>query len=138
MAEYSSNCARCSKPLPKWVQGIDLWCISCCGDAVAAGHHIENGHSPSGIDHDHDPRTVCIDYTNYKGKRRSRRIKPEEFSGRFLLRFGTTPFHKEPQWLLEAIDVEKGPRTFAMKDIHSWRRLPDAAGEEDTHQRKDK
>jgi predicted DNA-binding transcriptional regulator YafY len=61
---------------------------------------------------------VDIDYTNWKGERRVRRIipKPEQFF------FGVTEYHKEPQWLLKAFDVEKkAERTFAMRDIHSWR-----------------
>lgn len=59
---------------------------------------------------------VKIDYTNWKGERRFRRIQP---TGEFM--FGSDKFHKEPQWLMVAIDLEKWEkRTFAMKDIHSW------------------
>lgn len=35
--------------------------------------------------------------------------------------FGSTEWHKEPQWLMTAMDVEKNEiRDFAMKDIESW------------------
>jgi hypothetical protein len=35
--------------------------------------------------------------------------------------FGATEWHPEPQWLLDAIDVEKNAlRNFAMKDIRAW------------------
>jgi hypothetical protein len=73
--------------------------------------------------------TVWIDYSNHRGVRRWRQIIPR--SG--ALRFGSTPWHKEQQWLFHAEDVTpeafsgvppKGHRTFAMKDVHKW--SPDA------------
>jgi hypothetical protein len=58
---------------------------------------------------------VAIDYTNWQGERATRNILPLD------IRFGTTPWHHEPQWLLVAIDVDKDlTRIFALKDIHSW------------------
>ena len=60
------------------------------------------------------PSRVTIDYTNYRGVRRPRVIEPLRFY------YGSTQHHTEPQYLLDAICVEKGLRTFAMKDIHSW------------------
>lgn len=58
---------------------------------------------------------VMIDYTNYRGERRMRRIKP------LTIRFDTSDWHPEPQWLLRAVDTEQGAtRDFAMKDIHKW------------------
>lgn len=61
---------------------------------------------------------VEIDYTNWKGERAKRVIIPHP-QGLF---FGANQYHTEPQWLLNATDVEKNaPRTFALKDIHSWR-----------------
>lgn len=39
--------------------------------------------------------------------------------------FGATDWHPEPQWLLDATDLEKqAQRTFAMKDIHGWFVVP--------------
>ena len=61
------------------------------------------------------PHNVRINYTNYKGVRRDRTIEPP-----LEIWYGTTPYHKDPQWLLDAVCAEKGRRTFAMKDIHSW------------------
>lgn len=59
---------------------------------------------------------VTIDYTNYKGERRERRIVPER------IYWGSTEHHPSRQWLLDAYDVEKdAARTFAMSNIHSWR-----------------
>lgn len=59
---------------------------------------------------------VVIDYTNYRGERGERLIAPKEMF------FGSNEYHTEPQWLLSAFDPGKGEdRTFAMKDIHSWR-----------------
>jgi predicted DNA-binding transcriptional regulator YafY len=59
---------------------------------------------------------VIIDYTNHRGERRERRIIPKS------LRYGSTEWHPDSQWLLEAVDVEKRmSRSFSMKDIHQWR-----------------
>lgn len=61
---------------------------------------------------------VTIDYTNWRGERRTRRIFPLD------LRFGVSEWHKTPQWLLRAIDVDRGDgseREFAMAGIHGWK-----------------
>lgn len=61
-------------------------------------------------------REAIIDYTNHEGKRYERRIIPGSIS------FEETPDHKPAQWVLRAWDLEKrAQRTFAMKNIHSWR-----------------
>ena len=61
-------------------------------------------------------RAVIIDYTNHRGERSERRIRP---GGMW---YGVTEWHHDPQWLVDAIDLDKSEsRTFAMKDIHSWR-----------------
>ena len=58
---------------------------------------------------------VTIDYTNWQGVRGLRRILPKS------LDWGKNQWHPEDQWLLVATDLEKSePRTFAVKDIHSW------------------
>jgi predicted DNA-binding transcriptional regulator YafY len=62
-----------------------------------------------------EEKTVILDYTNHKGERRERWVIPHR------LYWGSTEYHPEPQWLLEAFDVEKQAiRTFAMDDVHSW------------------
>jgi len=62
-----------------------------------------------------DEQHVRIVYTNYRGETAIRTILPEQ------LHFGSTSWHPEPQWLLDAVDVEKREkRTFAMKDIRVW------------------
>jgi len=57
---------------------------------------------------------VVIDYTNWRGERRERMVRP------LSLQFTDTKWHPEVQWMLMAEDegVVKG---FAMKGIHSWR-----------------
>lgn len=61
---------------------------------------------------------VEIDYTNWRGERSVRKIIPEKMI------FSSNEFHKDPQWLLVALDIEKNAqRTFAMQDIHSWKQL---------------
>ena len=58
---------------------------------------------------------VIIDYTNFRGERALRRIRP------LTVRFEAIEWHEEVQWLLRAVDVERGAtRDFAMADIHSW------------------
>ncbi len=67
-----------------------------------------------------EERIVIIDYTNWRGERRERRILPKPAT----LRFTETPHHKPAQWVIDAYDVEKSPpvpRTFALNAIHSWR-----------------
>ena len=60
-------------------------------------------------------KSVRILYTNYRGETTLRTIVPDK------IHFGKTEWHPEPQWLLEAHDVEKGAnRSFAMKDIGAW------------------
>jgi predicted DNA-binding transcriptional regulator YafY len=60
-------------------------------------------------------RLVVINYTNHKGETSDRKILPQKFY------FDSTKWHPEPQWLLDAFDLDKQvPRTFAVKDIHSW------------------
>lgn len=67
-------------------------------------------------------RIVIIDYTNHRGERRERRIIPAPTGG---LVFMETPDHKPAQWVVRAWDVEKkAQRTFALKNIHSWRPAP--------------
>lgn len=57
---------------------------------------------------------VWIDYTNWRGERRWRHIRPR------AIRFGSNQWHDE-QWLLEAHDLESfDPRSFAMANIHAW------------------
>jgi len=60
-------------------------------------------------------KAVRILYTNYRGETALRTILPEKII------FGSTEWHPEMQWLLEAFDEEKGAiRAFAMKDIRAW------------------
>lgn len=67
---------------------------------------------------------VFVDYTNYRGERSERRIEPLP-DGLF---FGSNEFHREPQWLLRAVDVEKAAlRTFALRDVHAWGPAPSTA-----------
>ena len=62
------------------------------------------------------PRTVFIDYTNWRGKRREREIVP------LALTFESNEWHPDAQYMIEAIDEESGEhRCFALANIHSWR-----------------
>lgn len=68
-------------------------------------------------------RIVYIDYTNYRGQRRWRPIIPKG-----VVWSVNNAYHPEPQWLLDATDIEDDgtslamvPKLFAMKNIHEWR-----------------
>lgn len=55
---------------------------------------------------------VCIQYRNYRGEIAARRVVPRR------IWFGATEWHPGSQWILEALDLDKGaPRSFALKDI---------------------
>lgn len=54
-----------------------------------------------------EARVFVADYTNWKGERRTRRLIP------IGVRFGTTKYHPEPQWLLECWDCEEPPDRIA-------------------------
>ena len=55
---------------------------------------------------------IEFDYVNWKGVFHHRKVRVNR------IYFGSTEFHKEEQWLMEAIDIDKGrERTFAMKDM---------------------
>lgn len=59
---------------------------------------------------------IEILYTNYRGETSRRRVVPSS------LRYGSTEYHPEPQWLLDAFDLEKrAERTFAMRDVQEWK-----------------
>lgn len=54
---------------------------------------------------------ISMTYTNYKGETAVRRIVP------ISVDFGTTYWHRKPQWLLSAYDLDKeAHREFALSD----------------------
>jgi predicted DNA-binding transcriptional regulator YafY len=60
-------------------------------------------------------KQVKILYTNYRGETSLRIIVP------IKIWFGSTDWHPSPQWLINAIDIQKeAERSFAMKDIKAW------------------
>ncbi|MGM9923873.1 MAG: hypothetical protein ACI35R_06450 [Bacillus sp. (in: firmicutes)] len=55
---------------------------------------------------------IRFDYVNWKGVKSSRKVVVTSFL------YGITEYHPEPQWLLDAYDLEKEEhRVFAMKDM---------------------
>lgn len=65
--------------------------------------------------HEPSARDIVIDYTNWKGVRAIRTIRPLD------MWFGRNEYHMEPQFLLRAMDVDNQEvRDFAMASIHSW------------------
>lgn len=62
-------------------------------------------------------KIVEILYTNWKGVTKVRKIIP------IRIEFKSTEWHKEKQWILTALDVEKQEeRGFAILDIKDWRK----------------
>lgn len=62
---------------------------------------------------------IEVDYVNHAGVRRVRMIRPIPVS----LRFTTTPFHAEPQWFIDALDLETDPpklKTWAIAGVKRW------------------
>lgn len=58
---------------------------------------------------------VKIKYKNWRGEVAYRNIQPIEII------FGSNEFHKDPQWLMKAMDLDKNvERTFAIADIMEW------------------
>jgi len=67
----------------------------------------------------HEESAISVVYTNYMGETALRHIVPRR------LWYGATEWHPDAQWLLDALDLDKGAdRTFAMKDIRCWFREP--------------
>ncbi len=61
-------------------------------------------------------KVITVRYTNYKGETGMRSIVPEK------IWFGSTEWHKDEQWLLDAYDIDKAAiRNFALKDISEWK-----------------
>lgn len=57
-------------------------------------------------------RVIEILYRNHRGEIAMRRIEP------VAMRFEATKWHPEPQWIIDAWDVDKqARRSFAFKDI---------------------
>jgi hypothetical protein len=55
---------------------------------------------------------ISFDYTNYRGEQSRRTVTPVTH------RWGTSQWHPELQWLMLALDHDKGqPREFAVKDM---------------------
>jgi hypothetical protein len=58
---------------------------------------------------------ATIDYTNWRGERSLRRIRP------LWVEYGSNEWHPEEQWLLVALDEKTNQRrTFALSQIHQW------------------
>lgn len=61
-------------------------------------------------------KAIRFTYKNWRGEVRERKAVPEQ------LWFGASPWHPEPQWLLQAWDLEKEERRyFALRNVSGWR-----------------
>ena len=58
---------------------------------------------------------VCFDYTNHRGESARRTVRP------IRIWFGSTAWHPEAQWFLEAWDIDRNAtRDFALNSIAGW------------------
>lgn len=63
-------------------------------------------------------KNVMIDYTNHRGERRIRTIRPKK------IWFGLSQWHPGEQWILTALDIQEHNhflKEFAMRNIHNWK-----------------
>lgn len=64
------------------------------------------------IDKKNSTPPLVFEYKNWQGETAVRRVQPIE------IWYGSTKWHSEEQWLLKAIDLDKGEeRNFAVNDI---------------------
>ena len=62
-----------------------------------------------------EDKSVELKYKNWEGEVAIRHVVPIE------LWYGSTEWHKDPQWLLKVHDLDKdSERDYAMKDILQW------------------
>lgn len=75
-------------------------------------------HRPDGLSRRPERDEVVLDYTNHRGERAERHVRPVAI----IFRASGTQYHPEPGWYLMAHDHDRRePREFAMASIHSWR-----------------
>ena len=56
---------------------------------------------------------IMFDYVNWRGERGQRRA-----TGPYAIRYGTSEFHEKPQFLLSAVDLDRGQtREYALSDM---------------------
>ena len=61
---------------------------------------------------------VEVNYVNFRGEKAWLKIMP------LSMRFGTSKWHQEPQFLLKVLDVKKFKvREFAMNHCEQWRQV---------------
>lgn len=66
---------------------------------------------PEGVEPTERTAMILVSYKNWRGAKRERHVKP------IAVVYGSTKWHKEPQWLLRAVDPEDGTKkSFALKD----------------------
>ena len=70
-----------------------------------------------------DDGDAVIVYTNFRGERRVRRIRPLRFF------YGANEWHPKPGWVCYAMDLEtKQFRYFALSGVSSWTDLREGGG----------
>ncbi|MEI6054000.1 MAG: hypothetical protein WCQ49_01390 [Candidatus Saccharibacteria bacterium] len=60
-------------------------------------------------------KAIRILYKNWRDETAERKIEP------IKIWFGSTEWHKEEQWIMTAVDLDRNvEREFALKDILKW------------------
>jgi len=59
---------------------------------------------------------VLINYTNWRGERRWRQVRP------IRIAYEKSKWHSQTQWIMHAFDCEtETNREFSMMNIHEWK-----------------
>lgn len=81
------------------------------GDGQPAGKPATRDPNP---DPDPEPGAIIFWYKNWRGEEGYRRVRP------INMRWGSSKWHKEPQWLMLGYDTENDKqREFAVRDMSS-------------------
>lgn len=76
---------------------------------------LESTSRTARLDDVNPAQAIRIVYTNYRGETSLREIVPQR------VWYGATDWHPEEQWMLDAVDLDKGAaRSFALRDIQSY------------------
>jgi hypothetical protein len=84
-------------------------------DAGLEGNTVIHDQDPLASDSGAEEQWLIFWYRNYKGAEGMRRVRP------LRIRFGSSEWHPEDQWLMLAYDLENNKeREFAMRDMSGF------------------
>ena len=100
------------EPTPEMVDAACKWNSERGNYSMAYAAMVDAAPSPAPAAPSAAQPALEFGYTNWRGEYARRRVRPVR------LYHGSTEWHPEPQWLMEAYDADKGGlRAFAVKDM---------------------